>query len=528
MGSLRKSRCSLAASTGLGILGLTMLVASPAVAQTDTSAPPAPTTSSAASAATSAAPAATGILGKCTSCLGSIKGGLGGCCKSCCGTPLGQLINGAFQPLKMATGGVIPTPCPGPNDPSKGGAAAGGGASGDAPGAQAAADAIKKDQAQAKARAAAVRYLGTVPCHYYPEAEAALIQSLRTDRSECVRWEAAHALAQGCCCTKKTIEALKLVVSGSQKDGNPSEKSFRVKVEALNALEHCLAMCGDPQPQRPESPAHIPQPETVPTPLPQPKRPEAPMSQAGDNASQVRQVNYYEEIEKQSTESLLADARQLVAASKRSTDVPDAPRRGKSLLELWRRSDRSIDPAPDPATDLAAPAPSGEPTLAATAPPSPAVDVASRAGMPATPPAGPYPSSAANPRYSQPAQSPYPPYQPLPYASDRQAQSGAVGVSRPVATPYTAPSGYSQNSPATVSNFPAFQPLPPLGASPSAPAPAPAAPSLTAPTAPGEIATAIGQQPYLYPSTNVPASPYAQPPHVAQQPEWLNSQPRTW
>ena len=506
-----------------GILGLTMVVASAAVAQTDTSAPPVPTTASAATAATSAAPAATGILGKCTSCLGSIGGGLGSCCKSCCGTPLGELINGAFQPLKMATGGVIPTPCPGPNDPSKGGAAAGGAASGDAPGAQAAANAIKQDQAQAKARAAAVRYLGTVPCHYYPEAEAALIQSLRTDRSECVRWEAAHALAQGCCCTKKTIEALKLVVSGSQKDGNPSEKSFRVKVEALNALEHCLAMCGDPQPQRPESPAHIPEPETVPTPLPQPKRPEVPVNQASNNASQVRQVNYYEEIEKQSTESLLADARQLVATSRSSASVPDTPRRGKSLLELWRRSDRSIDPSPDPETNLAVPAVSGEPTLASTVPPSPVVDVASRAGMPATRPVEPYPNDYSNPQYSQPVQGPYPPYQPLPYAA-QPAASGTVGVSEPVATPYSAPSGFSQNSPAAVSSFPAFQPLPPLEASPSAPS----TPGPTTPTVPGEIATAIGQQPYLYPSTSVPASPYVQPPHVAQQPEWLNSQPRTW
>ena len=170
----------------------------------------------------------------------------------------------------MATGGVIPAPCPGPNDPSKHGAGPGGGSpAGGPPGPQQAAQAIKKDQAQAKARCEAVKYLATVPCHYYPEAEAGLILALRTDRSECVRWEAAHALAQGCCCTKKTIEALKIVASGSQRDGNPSEKSFRVKVEALNALEHCLAMCGDATPpQRPELPSPMPQPEMIPTPLP--------------------------------------------------------------------------------------------------------------------------------------------------------------------------------------------------------------------------------------------------------------------
>ena len=113
---------------------------------------------------------------------------MSGCKQRCCNSPLGTLINGAFKPLNFATGGVIPTPCPGPNQPSNkpGGGAAGGGVGGP-PGPQQAAEAIKQDQAQAKARAEAVRYLATVPCHYYPEAEVALITALRTDRSDCVR-----------------------------------------------------------------------------------------------------------------------------------------------------------------------------------------------------------------------------------------------------------------------------------------------------------------------------------------------------
>ena len=75
---------------------------------------------------------------------------------------------------------------------------------------------------------AAIEYLATVDCHYWPEAEAALIGRLRGDRIECVRFAAARALDSGCCCTKKTMAALQLVVAGEDKDGFPSETSERV------------------------------------------------------------------------------------------------------------------------------------------------------------------------------------------------------------------------------------------------------------------------------------------------------------
>ena len=52
-----------------------------------------------------------------------------------------------------------------------------------------------------------------------------LIAALRADTNECVRWEAAHAFANGCCCTKKTVEALTITVQASNRDGNPSEDS---------------------------------------------------------------------------------------------------------------------------------------------------------------------------------------------------------------------------------------------------------------------------------------------------------------
>src|SRR5205823_9076076 len=108
-------------------------------------------------------------------------------------------------------------------------------------GAEGAAARIKADEAGAKKRRAAVRYLGTVDCNYWPEAQDALINSLRADRNECVRLEAALALGRGCCCNKATIKALTLTVEGSREDGNPRENSERVRANAYAALEHCLA-----------------------------------------------------------------------------------------------------------------------------------------------------------------------------------------------------------------------------------------------------------------------------------------------
>ena len=76
------------------------------------------------------------------------------------------------------------------------------------PGAEGAAAVAKADALAAKARRASVRYLGTLDCRYYPEAEAALIAALRTDGVECVRWEAAMALGRSCCCNRRVMAAL--------------------------------------------------------------------------------------------------------------------------------------------------------------------------------------------------------------------------------------------------------------------------------------------------------------------------------
>jgi hypothetical protein len=122
-----------------------------------------------------------------------------GCCekckKRCCESMFGQLIGSMLRPVRLMTGGLWKPHCPTPDmaNPEDLKKAA------DTPAGAAAR--IKQEEAEAKARRADVRYLGTVDCNRYPEAEKALIKALRTDRNECVRFEAALALGNGCCCT---------------------------------------------------------------------------------------------------------------------------------------------------------------------------------------------------------------------------------------------------------------------------------------------------------------------------------------
>ncbi|MFO0938009.1 MAG: hypothetical protein U0798_16015 [Gemmataceae bacterium] len=151
--------------------------------------------------------------------------------RQACRTPGGQLLGKLFNPISVLSGGLIPPFCP--NTPSL--------AELMDPGAVGAAAKVKQDRANAEERMKAVRYLGSVDCHYWPEAEEALIGALRGDRNECVRYEAAVVLGSGCCCTTKVIVALSHTVSCSDKDGFPYEKSARVRAAAANALDHCLS-----------------------------------------------------------------------------------------------------------------------------------------------------------------------------------------------------------------------------------------------------------------------------------------------
>src|SRR5262249_14905526 len=92
------------------------------------------------------------------------------CKKAICASPLGALLNGALAPVSAFSGGIVPGFCPtGPSadDLAK-----------PPDSAEGAAAAIKKSEAEAKARRAATRYLGTVDCHWFPEAEKGLINAL--------------------------------------------------------------------------------------------------------------------------------------------------------------------------------------------------------------------------------------------------------------------------------------------------------------------------------------------------------------
>jgi hypothetical protein len=174
--------------------------------------------------------------------------------KNCiCACPLGQMLNSMLKPMSAMSGGLLPGGiCPGPNQANPADLAK------PADSAEGAAARIKQSEADAKARRAAVRYLGTVDCRRFPEAEAAIVNALLTDPNECVRLEAALSLTRACCCTQKTVHALTQAVSGKGSGNDPPETSERVRYAAAMALERCLARgctgCGE-EPRRPENPA---------------------------------------------------------------------------------------------------------------------------------------------------------------------------------------------------------------------------------------------------------------------------------
>jgi hypothetical protein len=236
--------------------------------------------------------------------------------EKCCQSPFGKMLATMARPLHVMTGGVLPTCCP----PGPGAAALA------APGPVGTAAKIQAEEAQAKARREAVKFLATVDCHYYPEAEATLISALRCDRNECVRWEAAHALGNGCCCNKRTIEALTITVSGSEKDGNPSELSFRVRAEAFAALQFCLSR-QQAAPVRPE------------TPLP----PEQSLSLSAP-AEKVQLTSYYANVADKPMAEVLQDAQRAIDVGRPTSSTSTSPTSGnKNLISLWKSS--GIDPS---------------------------------------------------------------------------------------------------------------------------------------------------------------------------------------
>ena len=235
------------------------------------------------------------------------------CWKNC---TVRKLLKNGMAPLSAATGGLIggghenpPPPIaavalPPPPPPAVNAAAV-----------------IKVEAAQAEARVEAVRYLATVDCHWYPEAEAGLIASLRADRSECVRLAAAEALGRGCCCSKKTIAALQLAAAGSNLDGNPGERCPRVRWAALEALQTCLLQCNAADFQQP---AFEERPES----------PGQPLAGTGAGATLSR---YYTQIESVSAERLLLDAHRTCArlAQQPSATAAAPVQAPRSLYGIW-------------------------------------------------------------------------------------------------------------------------------------------------------------------------------------------------
>lgn len=208
-----------------------------------------------------------------------------------CAHPLGQMIVSMMQPVTLYSGGLISSCCP--QQPNPNALAAG------ADTTEGAVAAIQADEAGAKARRAEMRYLGTVDCHYWPEAEAALIKGLRTDKNECVRWEAANSLGRGCCCTRKTIEALVIAATGSERDGNPAELSEWVKGRALKSINHCLCCYREkPSTQPKEKPVKAA--SAMPNPLP-------------SSPSSLLLPRYYATLDRESMDKIIAEARQAVA-----------------------------------------------------------------------------------------------------------------------------------------------------------------------------------------------------------------------
>jgi hypothetical protein len=203
------------------------------------------------------------------------------CLEWFCQCPLGGLVNNMLRPMSAFTGGMIGPICPTvptdealrklQEDPAKKG------------GPEDLAAQVKQSEAEAKARAAAVRYLATVDCSRFEGVDDALIKALLFDPNECVRWEAAKALQTGCCCNKKTIDALAIVAAGQGgkvKLGGeerivPIEKCARVREAAAIALERCVACfretSSEPAPDR--------RPDAPPAPTPAPDRPPTALGQ---------------------------------------------------------------------------------------------------------------------------------------------------------------------------------------------------------------------------------------------------------
>ena len=280
-------------------------------------------------------------------------------CAACkahiCASPIGQLINNGLGPVGVLTGGLIPQLCPTTPTPAQ--IAALGALSGPE-GAQAVAAKIKADEAAAAARVAAVEYLGTVDCRHWKEAKVALLNALRTDPNECVRFAAARALNSGCCCAKDTIEKLKIVVTGDDGDGFPSELSPRVKGAAWGALQNCLAKV-------PPDPIKEPEPVKEKEVLPEGAKPVTPEgaapAPAAANAANVTHLaaahlvttpaalSFEAKIDRKPMAQVVEEARQaLFLTSQNPPKLRMLPTGKRSVFHALAKARQEVPAAPNP------------------------------------------------------------------------------------------------------------------------------------------------------------------------------------
>jgi hypothetical protein len=315
----------------------------------------------AASAASTAASTATGTAGSAGGGANNIWSFLcmtpaqaAACKAKLCNCCLVKLFDAQFAIFNSMAGGCFKPCCPevSPADLAK-----------PADSAEGAAARVKQCEAGAKARAEAVRYLGTAPCAQFPEAEAALINALRADCSECVRLEAARALGRGCCCTKKVIGSLLVCVNGSNKDGNPRECSDRVKVMAYAALVHCLERYCESAPATP--------PEKAP-----PAAPTAPA--AGSAAAKpvtVQQAAFYGMLDGPDGDRWVAEVRAALSAGppKAAANMP-LPAGHRNLANCLAQARAGLPPPSTPAPPVARPV--APPPAPRVAPPPPVLQSA--------------------------------------------------------------------------------------------------------------------------------------------------------
>jgi len=132
---------------------------------------------------------------------------------------------------------------------------------------------IRAEELDVKNRVRAARYLGTVDCVAYPEAQEMLIEVLHNDKWEPVRYEAAKALGvmlsrgQSCrdqrilrrdrarrkdicrgCCNADVMKALAKTAYDVDEQCCPFEPSRRVREAAVEALSQCP--CAEYVPQQ--------------------------------------------------------------------------------------------------------------------------------------------------------------------------------------------------------------------------------------------------------------------------------------